>query len=79
MITRKIKVGEFFYYFSRSIQNIAHHSQLLFDGDTSEEGGGLHVLHCDTAEYFFSLNLKYFSIIKISYNFLSTWYLHLIW
>ena len=39
MITRKIKIGEFFYYFSRSIQNTAHHSQSLFDGDTSEGGG----------------------------------------
>ena len=26
MITRKIKIGEFFYYFSRSIQNTPHHS-----------------------------------------------------
>ena len=26
MITRKIKIGEFFYYFSRSTQNTPHHS-----------------------------------------------------
>ena len=46
----KIKIGEFFYYFSRSIQNIAHHSQSLFDGVTSDGGGeGLHALLCDTA------------------------------
>ena len=39
MITQKIKIGEFFNYFSRSIQNIAHHSQFLFDGVISEGGG----------------------------------------
>ena len=39
MITRKIKIGEFCNYFSRSIQNIAHHSQSLFDEVTSEGGG----------------------------------------
>ena len=39
MITRKIKIGEFFYYYSHSIQNIAHHSQSLFDGVISEGGG----------------------------------------
>ena len=51
MITRKIKMGKKFDYHFHSIQNIAHHSQSLFDGDTSEGGGGLHVLHCDTAVY----------------------------
>ena len=44
MITRKIKIGNFFNNFSRSIQNIAHHLQSLFDGVTFEGGGGLHVL-----------------------------------
>ena len=39
MITRKIKIGFFFYSFPRSIQNIAHHSQSLFDGVISEGGG----------------------------------------
>ena len=38
MITQKIKIKEFFNYFSRSIQNIVHYSQSLFDGDTSEGG-----------------------------------------
>ena len=38
MITRKIKIGNFFYHF-HSIQNIAHHSQSLFDGVISEGGG----------------------------------------
>ena len=32
MITQKIKIGNFFYSHSRSIQNIAHHIQSLFDG-----------------------------------------------
>ena len=31
MMTRKIKIEEFFYYSSRSIQNIPHHSLSLFD------------------------------------------------
>ena len=45
-----MKIGNFFYSFSRSIQNIAHHSQSLFNGVISEGGGmGLHVLLCDTA------------------------------
>ena len=52
MITRKIKIGEFFNHFYRSIQNIAPHSQSLFDGVISEGGGwGLHVLLCDTANF----------------------------
>ena len=38
MITRKIKIGNFFYSHSRSIQNIAHHLQSLFDGVISERG-----------------------------------------
>ena len=42
MITRKIKIGIFFYYHFHSIQNIAHHSQSLFDEVISEgEGGGV--------------------------------------
>ena len=40
MITRKIRIGDFFCYFSRSIQNIAHHSQSLLDGVISEGRGG---------------------------------------
>ena len=40
MITRKIKIGNFFYSHSRSIQNIAHHMQSLFDGVISERGAG---------------------------------------
>ena len=32
MITRKIKIVNFFHYHFHSIQNIAHHSQSLFDG-----------------------------------------------
>ena len=36
MITRKIKIGNFLNNFSRSIQNIAHHLQSLFDGVISE-------------------------------------------
>ena len=39
MITRKIKIGEFFYYFSRSIQNTPHHSYSLFEATTFEGGG----------------------------------------
>ena len=39
MITRKIKIGNFFNHFSRSIQNIAHHLQSLFDGVISEGEG----------------------------------------
>ena len=39
--TRKIKIGNIFYYFSHSIRNIAHHSQSLFDGVISEIGGGV--------------------------------------
>ena len=46
MITRKIKIGIFFYSPSRSIQNIAHHIQSKKDGVISE---GLHVLLCDSA------------------------------
>ena len=38
MITRKIKIGKKFYSLSRSIQNIAHHSQSLFEGVISEGG-----------------------------------------
>ena len=52
MITRKIKIGKFFYSLPRSIQNIAHHFQSLFDGVISEGGGGLYVLLCDTAYFF---------------------------
>ena len=39
MITRKIKIGNFFYSLPRSIQSIAHHFQSLFDGVISEGGG----------------------------------------
>ena len=39
MITRKIKIGKKFYSCFRSIQNIAHHLQSLFDGVISERGG----------------------------------------
>ena len=31
MITRKKKIGEFFNYFTRSIQNTVHHSQSFFE------------------------------------------------
>ena len=41
MITQKIKSREFFYYFSRSIQNIAHHLQSKKDRVISEGGGGV--------------------------------------
>ena len=40
MITRKIKIGKKIYSHSRSIQNIAHHIQSLFDVVISERGGG---------------------------------------
>ena len=39
MITLKMKIEIFFYSLSRSIQNIAHHLQSLFDGVISEGGG----------------------------------------
>ena len=39
MITRKIKIGKFFYSHSRSIQIIAHHIQSKKHGVISEGGG----------------------------------------
>ena len=60
MITRKIKIGEFLYYFSRSIQNIAHHSQSLFDGDTSE-GGRVCMSFIVTQPNYFA---AYFCLVK---------------
>ena len=66
MITRKIKIGNFVYSPSHSIQNIAHHTQSLFDGVTSE--GGLHVLLCDTAlfsYYRFFICIDFLALLKI--------------
>ena len=40
MITRKKKIGNFFYSHSRSIQNIAHHIQSKKEGVISEGGRG---------------------------------------
>ena len=61
MITRKIKIGNFFYSLSRSIQNIAHHSQSLFDGVISEGGGVCMSLSRKKPQFFFAKWIKCFS------------------
>ena len=84
MITREKKMGEFFYYFSRYIQNIPHHSQSLFDRGHFWGGGGVCVSISRTqprfalngipelpATLFFGIEkCKFFFFFKLDFDFL---------
>ena len=69
MITRKIKIGKFLYSLSRSIQNIAHHSESFFDGVISEgKGGGVCMSFFVTQPILYNFKISCIKVFKFDYQ-----------